>query len=595
MMMLAARIRGTGPLILGTSIAVFCLVFLTCTKLVTPVYKASAEIFISAQADAAPGQAIAAHQAPAEEASLNSELQAMRSQDLISRLIDDLFLADDPEFDPGSSFLSDLIRTKPAGLSPAQLQHSRLIAAVVDVIDIRAVPRSAVLVISATTHDPMKSVLIADHLAEIYLSNQKAQYIARQQQEVEWLANRVTHLQAELAQDEAAISAFRTGAPHVISDPLVTYEARLTDLRNRIARLEPAVALENPDSLSQDHFEHLIAAHDDLSAFVTEQGRDWLHFQQLQDQANTTRTLHDYYVTQLKSAAAAEGNIGLDSRIISSASIPNTPHRPRSLVLALTAGLVTLLIGLLAILWKEASNVRFRTERELAQFSGYPVLGHCHRVLSNSQGRPTPQINILRGLRCAIMCAADGPQKTIMVSSSYPDEGGSEVAMTLARSLSDIGKRVLIISGNPQLVEFSKSRDIGKTDQGNIGIFHHVSLRSDVRPLHLKETGADAPMVFARLGEEIARLQADYDHVILDVPALSVCPETRIASRYADGVILAVGWNSTTKNSLDASLDQFEAENLPIIGLVLTRVNPSGLRRLGLTDQFGFHAGYGTA
>ena len=80
----------------------------------------------------------------------------------------------------------------------------------------------------------------------------------------------------------------------------------------------------------------------------------------------------------------------------------------------------------------------------------------------------------LRALKTNLQFCGDDI-KTILITSSVPDEGKSTVSMDLARSLTESGKRVLIID-----TDMRKSVLVGRlranSESGEIlGLLHYVS------------------------------------------------------------------------------------------------------------------------
>jgi capsular exopolysaccharide synthesis family protein len=74
-----------------------------------------------------------------------------------------------------------------------------------------------------------------------------------------------------------------------------------------------------------------------------------------------------------------------------------------------------------------------------------------------------------------------------------------------------------------------------------------------------------------RLGLAFASLRAEFDYVVIDTPALSVCTDAAVIGQLTDGAILVIGSNSTRRETARAAKENLVAAKVPMIGAVLNR------------------------
>jgi Mrp family chromosome partitioning ATPase len=69
-------------------------------------------------------------------------------------------------------------------------------------------------------------------------------------------------------------------------------------------------------------------------------------------------------------------------------------------------------------------------------------------------------------------------------------------------------------------------------------------------------------------------LRPHYDHILIDTPPVLGVTDARSIAKLSDGVVLMIKWGGTPIAAVDAALAGLEHDNVPIIGAVLTMVNP---------------------
>ncbi|MFW2541582.1 polysaccharide biosynthesis tyrosine autokinase [Primorskyibacter sp. 2E107] len=203
---------------------------------------------------------------------VNTEVEVLRSRDLLGKIVDDLDLVADPEFNALLRPQSQLARAKvliksliglnvaPTPVSEERAQQYRrqvTIDALRRAVSVRTVPDSLVFEITVQTEDARKSALIADTLVAFYIRNQLEVKFDATEQATSWLTERVTELQAELEVAETRAKAFSTSTDLISPEDLQATERQLKDLRDRIedtalrrtaavARLAQIEAAETP-------------------------------------------------------------------------------------------------------------------------------------------------------------------------------------------------------------------------------------------------------------------------------------------------------------------------------------------------------------
>ncbi|UTH46212.1 GumC family protein [Loktanella salsilacus] len=188
-----------------------------------------------------------------DTSSLNTEMEIIRSRELVSRLVDELDLTQDPEFNPAlrpdAGFaLSDvvagiinLIAAPEAEETSSQAEiRNGVIDRVRQVISTSIERQSYIFSISAITGSPGKSALMTNTLAQIYQDDQIAIKVDGTQTAAVWLSARVSELRTELEQGQNEINDLRSRNAMVSPEAMIALNTQSVELasQQQAAQLE---------------------------------------------------------------------------------------------------------------------------------------------------------------------------------------------------------------------------------------------------------------------------------------------------------------------------------------------------------------------
>ncbi len=665
----------------------------------TPIYSATAEMALTV--DNRPSLDIQAVVTgfSGDFATYSTELAVLTSGEMMERLVDELGLMEDPEF---NGYLIDpdarpgVVAQARAALSGAMRSAVELVVEREEVAEIQGPPtpeevrqvtadavRGAfettsnydnyVFTITATTEDPQKSVVLANTLARLFRDDQIQAKVEVTERMTAWLSDRVGELRAELDTRQDEIAEVRARSALVSEDSLAALdaeaialravlretEAQLTRLGERIAGLETAqvsgdreaaLAVAEDGQLAaaaqaaaageagaeerfarrleqlllqaqaerdraSEQVEELTASSATLSTQFEAQAADLRALRQLEQEAEATSVLYETFLTRLREASVQESTYEADSRILTEAMWAGqiAPRPARTLALSLLLGL---LLGSALVLGREFMQSTFRTAEELEQHVGRPVLGQIPRVPGRARSdiikllrdKPTSAAaEAVRDLRTSVLLSdAERPPQVIMTTSSVPAEGKTTVSIALAQNFAGLGKRVLLIEGDIRRRTF-ESYFGHKSGRGGLlsvvggevplgeavirpegmGVDVLLGERSKVNAADLFSSSA-----FRRFLEEARQ---SYDHIIIDTPPVLVVPDARVIAQAADAVIYIVHWDRTSRAQVQEGMRQFRSVQVMVTGLVLSRIDPKGMRRYGYGGRYGAYSRYGKA
>ena len=177
----------------------------------------------------------------------------------------------------------------------------------------------------------------------------------------------------------------------------------------------------------------------------------------------------------------------------------------------------------------------------------------------------------------------DEDVKTVVVTSSVPNEGKTSVSIGLGISMAESMKNTLIIECDcrrPSVGNRLKLRP--KTNWIDV-IYQHESLESAIVPTDVKnlyfldaEPGLVHSVEFlssGRFWDMVERIKKSFDFIIFDTPPLGSFIDAAVLSKRADGVVIVVSSGSREIRLLKEIIEQLKKANAKMLGVVLNRVN----------------------
>lgn len=303
---------------------------------------------------------------------------------------------------------------------------------------------------------------------------------------------------------------------------------------------------------------------------------------------------------------------GSSVKIVTGADLPQAPSSPNYLLNTILGALAGVLVVVAVIIMQDIFDTTIRGEDDVTRVGNHPILAAVpnmdEQVKSDRYGRTGyrvldktklaskttvekigPNISFLateayKLLRTKLLLsfADDKKCRVVGVSSSLAGEGKSTTAVNLAYSMSQLGKRVLLIDCDMRRPSAADKLPIRKTP----GLSDYLSgqapadtllqrcgISEDENAFHVISAGNTPPnpmelLSSKKMEKTIAQLRENYDYIILDLPPLGEVGDALAAASMTDGMLLVVRQDYCDRLSLSDTIHQFAFANYKILGVV---------------------------
>ena len=174
------------------------------------------------------------------------------------------------------------------------------------------------------------------------------------------------------------------------------------------------------------------------------------------------------------------------------------------------------------------------------------------------------------------------PIRSIVITSSIPNEGKSHISTFLAIAMAGAGKKTLIVDCDLRHASLRREMQIPRT-VGYIGYLtgeltlDQAIQHTEVENLDFLDAEARVPNPVELLGSKkledmITALYEHYDFIIFDTPPLSTFIDAALLSSKVDGTVLVVRSGAVDKRLLRSVQEQLTQANANLIGVTMNFV-----------------------
>lgn len=320
---------------------------------------------------------------------------------------------------------------------------------------------------------------------------------------------------------------------------------------------------------------------------------DSIGYANLKRDVETSSSLYDGLLQRLKEINVVETAQTGSIAVVDKAIIPPRKDGPSYAKYGLLGLLSGLFLSSLLVLLRESLQPKVRLTADLQEIGGkYQVL---HSLpFSKTLGRGTQAellsrnpdpvwVDALRYLKTSLVLANNGKFPQILhITSPLPGEGKSTTAVNLALMLANTGNKVLLIDADLRKPTVHKHLELDNTH----GLTHYLTGAAHESPLARVKgarllfvvcAGPAVPDPVEALSSHNMQTLLDksreiFDYVIIDAPPVLGMADSLLLANRADGTLLIVANNRSTKQDVRTGIDCIEKSHGKLLGLVQNMV-----------------------
>lgn len=188
---------------------------------------------------------------------VTNEVQSLRSPALMERVVRELQLQRDPDFNPylaRSAPVQPVTTTNPVAsttaVDTAQIEATK--ASLMRSLNVESVRASSVIVIKMRASDPVKAARIVDAVAQGYLAEQLDAKLSSTRQASIWLQQQVDQVGTQLKEQSAALQAERAASGLNVAGGSSLADQQVTSLSSQLSQARAELAARQARAGSRD-------------------------------------------------------------------------------------------------------------------------------------------------------------------------------------------------------------------------------------------------------------------------------------------------------------------------------------------------------
>jgi len=507
----------------------------------------------------------------------------------------------------GSRSLAEKVFEGLALASDPEYQHvENPVEKLVSQIKVEPVKSSQVVFIHVEDTDALRASAIANALAKTYIRQDVETRNVVAKDAVVWLEKQLADVQKRMQDSEEALNEY------VQENKIVTVpdiEKRTDTLLESLKRERATAETDMAELLKRYKSKHpkVIALNAQISDQKTKMRREtqrllelnnkMVRYNILKKEAESNQQLYTSILTRAKETDISEKLQLVTIRIVDSAKPPRYPIRPLKSREIGRSFFLALLYGFSLAFLLEYLDSSIRTAEDVRCYIDLPFLGYisnadkearteADKSLICSNKPKCPLAEAYRAIRTSILFSSpeDKPLKSVLVTSSLPQEGKTFISTNLATIFAQLNERVVLVDIDMRRPKVSRALKIddkaGLSDYltGNLAV-DDILRPSAIQNLTVIPAGTIPPNPSELLSSKkvkklFSELKSRYDRIILDAPPLLSVSDASLLVNIVDGTIFVIRGARTRLNSIMQAKAKLAEAKGKIIGVILNDIEP---------------------
>ncbi|MDD2752118.1 MAG: polysaccharide biosynthesis tyrosine autokinase, partial [Candidatus Omnitrophica bacterium] len=282
-------------------------------------------------------------------------------------------------------------------------------------------------------------------------------------------------------------------------------------------------------------------------------------------------------------------------RIVDPAEVPKRPlgpNKPRNII---SAAILGLLGGFCIAIFLEYLDSTVKTAEDVELYVKLPFLGYVPSfkreatsdksadLICYSQ-QATTIAEAFRSIRTSIIFSLpeDRPLKTILVTSTFPEEGKTTNSINLAIVFAQKNEQVVLVEGDMRKHRIAKTFDLDNKEGLSSYLTGTTTLERTIKKtpipnLYLIPAGPTPPnpaelLTSAKTRELFEGLKIKFDRIIVDAPPVMTVADASILANMCEGVVEIIRAGKVNLDHVLHGKQRLLEAKAKILGVILNDV-----------------------
>jgi capsular exopolysaccharide synthesis family protein len=322
---------------------------------------------------------------------------------------------------------------------------------------------------------------------------------------------------------------------------------------------------------------------------------------ELERKVEASKSTYGTLLSKLQEAQVAQNQMVGNARVIAEAQVPQKKAGPSKKIYLAGGSLGGLLLAVATAFLLDLIDRSVKTVKEAKELFGYTLLGviptwsksgkttihggNLEQTVPRIFAKDLPHspINAAYQMLQANLrfLSSDKEIKSIVVTSSVPQEGKSEVSANLAVAMAQVGRRVLLVDADMRrpsqhhIWKLTNSAGLSNILVGDTDF--NLAVQEVMPKLDILTSGVIPPNPVAlldskRMASLIETFSKNYDFVIVDTSPLAGVADAPILGKMADGILLVVRPRVVDYPKAKAAKEFLVSSGQNVLGLVANGV-----------------------
>ena len=314
-------------------------------------------------------------------------------------------------------------------------------------------------------------------------------------------------------------------------------------------------------------------------------------FRVLEREVLTNRNLYDLFLNKVTEASGANDLLLARARLIDEALAPDVPVKPKKVLILLGTGLISGILACVIVILRYFTMNRFNTAEDVDKYLSLPLYAAMPAV-SKRELKPSMIYSqpdgffseAVRTCRTSMSLQMMEKSKTILISSSVPNEGKTTISFNLSCAFSKSGKSTLLVDLDLRKPFVAKGLGLDQKHPGLSDILSgQCSMQETIQPYSkggydvitaggARNLGPQELLNSENLHEFFRQAKEKYEVILLDGPPVLLVSDAMIATKFTDYFVYVVNSKRTPVNVVDKAMALFRRNNIDVSGVILNEV-----------------------